>query len=289
MRTKENIKRRVIFSRRLPESEMAGKYYNIDERRLNTLAKPWTPEQIEYFENAFGSVSLKTIAKNLGKGIKTVDAWRYRHGYPTSTKANVGIPVYEFAQAVGVDDQTVYRYWIKEHSLPIKRFKPAGTRTKIMVDMKIFWKWAYEHRGFIDFSKFEPGSLGLEPQWVEKIRKQDFYDMGKKGWERPWTSEEDSRMIAYLKTYKYTYRQLSVLMNRTELSIQNRLSQIKCKYRPLSENPREWTEAEEETLIRMRLDGEKIGAIARFLGRNQLAVKNKWYRLKSSRRVKTAS
>lgn len=253
------------------------------------MGKSWTKEQVEYFEQSLGEKSLRTIARKLGKSIRTVDAWRHRHGYPTSTKANEGIPVYEFANAIKINDQTIYRYWIREKGMPILQFRPAETKFKMMVDMKKFWSWAFNHRDFIDFSKIEPGILGKEPQWVENSRKQDFYDMGKKGWERSWTPEEDAQMVAYLKTFRYTYRQLSTLLKRTELSIQNRLFQINCKYRPLPEERREWTKADEDTLISMKLAGETTGVIARVLNRTQLTVKNKWARLKRSGRIQMAS
>lgn len=252
------------------------------------MPKPWTKEQIEYFEKSFGNVSLKTIAKNLGKDVRTVDAWRYRNGYPTSTQAHEGIPVYEFSAAVKMNDQTIYRYWIREKGLPIISFKPLGKAAKMMVNLKEFWQWAFGHRDFIDFSKFEPGALGEEPDWVCMMRKLDYYDKGKKGWERPWTPEEDSRMIEYLKTFRYTYRQLTERLNRTELSIQNRLYQIGCKYRPLAEARRDWSKSEEEMLILMRLAGDTVGVIAKALNRNQLQVKNKWERLKRSGKVQMA-
>lgn len=253
------------------------------------MAKSWTKEQVEYFERALGKTSLAAISKHLGKNIKAIEAWRKRNGYPTNTQAYDGIPVYEFAQAVGINDQTIYRYWIREKGLPVTLFKPGVKASKIMVSLKKFWNWAYNHRDFVNFSRIEPGMLGEEPDWVDERRKLDYYDLGKKGWERPWIPEEDVKMLTYLKTYRYTYRQLSELMNRTELSIQNRMYITGCMYRPIAEERRTWAWEEEETLIRMRLAGETVGVIAKVLNRNQLQVKNKWERLRRNGRVRQVS
>lgn len=244
------------------------------------MAKPWTAEQIAYFENNWGAKSLKAIAKTLEKNEKAIDAWRKRHGYETNTKSHPGIPVHEFAEAMGVCPETIYDYWIKK-GLPITKFWPGTKSSKIMIDLEQFWPWAKIHRKFIDFSKIDRNALGKEPEWVAECRKQDFYDRGKKGWERPWTKEEDERLVAYLKTMRYTFRQLATLLNRTELGIQNRLYLIGVKYRPLPEMRREWTPEETERLIAMVKSNISKTTIANLLDRNQLSIKTKVQRLKA--------
>ncbi|MCM1564904.1 MAG: hypothetical protein NC238_02910 [Dehalobacter sp.] len=244
------------------------------------MAKPWTSEQITYFESSWGNKSLKTISKNLGKNEKAVDAWRKRHGYETNTKSHHGIPVHEFAEAMGVCPETIYDYWIKK-GLPVIKFLPGTRLSKIMINLDLFWPWAKLNRKFIDFSKVEKNALGKEPEWVEECRKYDFYDRGKKGWERPWTKEEEDRLVAYLMTMRYTFRQLATLLNRTELGIQNRLYIIGVKYRPLPETRREWTLEETEKLIAMVKSNISTTTIANLLDRNQISIKTKVQRLKA--------
>jgi hypothetical protein len=246
------------------------------------MSKRWTEEQIAYFEANWGKKSLKAIAKGLGKSVEAIEAWRKRHGFETNTKSHIGIPVHEFAAAVGMSTETIYKYWVKQNGLPITKFAPGMGKKKIMVNLDLFWPWAYLSRRFINFSKIEPLALGKEPAWVAECRKQDYNDNGKNGWDRPWTPEEDRELLKLLKAYKYTYSQLTKILNRTELSIQNRLFLTGVKYRPIPESKQKWTPEETSRLIALLKDNIPKTAIASMLGRNQISIKTKVQRLKAA-------
>ena len=247
------------------------------------MGKKWAPEQVAYFEESWGTISLATIAKKLGKTVKAVDVWRRRNGFTSNTEANGNVPIYEFAAAVGRDPQSIYRGWIKDNGLPVKVFKPKDKLRKKMINIDDFWEWAWDHKTFIDFTKIEPGVLGKEPNWVKEQRKTDLNDSGKKGWDRPWTSEEDTMLLNYLKSMRYTYRQISEVIGRSELGIQIRLHELGIKLRPIPEPRRNWTKDEVSTLLSLVDSGQTLLAISKKLNRGQLQLKAKIHRLKKKK------
>jgi SNF2 family DNA or RNA helicase len=243
------------------------------------MGKPWSPEEVEYFDSNWGKKSLQEIARKLGKKVKTTDAWRLRNGYETNTKSHHGIPVHEFAAAVGRCPETIYDYWIPK-GLPIIEFKPGSIKIKKLIDLDKFWDWAYENKGFIDFTKIESGILGEEPEWTAEARKLDYNSPGKSGWCRPWTDKEDLQLKNLLKTFRYSYSDLGKMLNRSELAIQRRLTEIGEKLRPISADRQEWTDEDRKTLLYLKEKGYKMGEIARHMNRSELAIKAQIIRLR---------
>lgn len=74
------------------------------------------------------------------------------------------------------DNSQSYSYqmesWVRRRGFPIhtKRVDKCVWR---VVYLDEFWKWAEQHRSFIDFSKLEPLALGKEPDWVPEQRKKE--------------------------------------------------------------------------------------------------------------------
>lgn len=239
--------------------------------------------EMEYFEENLGSMSFRTLAKNLGKQPRSLDAYRSRKGLPNTRSAVDGISISDFAAAVNVDAKTIYKYWIKDNSLPVKHcFVGTNGNKELFVDLIKFWLWAEEHKRFIDFSKIEPGIFGKEPVWVKEIRHMDMTDWGKKGWNKIWTPEEDLKLHNILRLQRYTYREISDLMRRSELGIQNRLYVTGEKLRPVEEPRKEWTDDEEQKLIKLITDGYSAFQISRRLDRSEISVETKVGRLKSN-------
>ena len=242
----------------------------------------WSKEAIDYFESNWGVKSLESISKHLNKSADTIEAWRKRHGYPSSREASGYISVNDFAIAVNKDPQTIYRGWIRDNNMPVKRFKPGTTHVQMMINIDDFWKWAVKKKHFIDFSIIEPGIFGKEPEWVYEQRKRDFKDNTKKGWARPWTKQEDAALLNDLKLLRYTYRQLTEKLNRSSLGIQIRLAELGIKYRPIPEERKVWSDADIEKLLKMYNEGNTLSAIGKELDRTEIQVKTKIQRIKSS-------
>ena len=78
----------------------------------------WTQEEIEYLDDNLGIKSIATIAMNIRKNPKSVDVYRLRNGKPSCRDAVDGIPVTEFAAAIGRCTETIYDY-VSQKGLPI--------------------------------------------------------------------------------------------------------------------------------------------------------------------------
>lgn len=237
--------------------------------------------EIDYLEDSIGRLSLKAIATKLGKNPKSLRMYMNNHGIPTGRQAADGISVTDFAEAVCRRTESVYD-WIDKLGLPVKRY-PIGMKSKeIFIDMTKFWKWAWENKNFLDFSNIEKGILGLEPEWVDDMRKMDTYDWGKKGWSKVWTPQEDIRLRNLLKLHRYTYRQLSCILQRSELAIQGHLYSIGEKLRPIPETPRKWSKEELEAIKKYVMEGYNAFQISYMLDRSEIQVKAKIQKIKKT-------
>ena len=235
-------------------------------------------EQLDYLEESVGKHSINIIATKLGKKVRSLEMYRKRRGIPSSREAADGISVTLFAETVGRCAESVYD-WIEKQQLPVKKI-PIGSKKEMFIDLDKFWPWAWQHKYFIDFSIIEEGSFGVEPDWVKDLRKMDMTDWGKKGWDRPWTPAEDTKLRNLLRLQKYTYRQLADMIQRTELAIQGRLYQINEKFRPMPEPRRVWSPEETIKFEKLYEDGYSVFQISRILDRNELQVKAKIVRLR---------
>lgn len=129
----------------------------------------------------------------------------------------------------------------------------------------------------MDFSRFEENMLGQEPGWVKEKRKRDV-EKNNSYITTPWTSIEDSRLEYLVKKQKYTYRELSAMMRRTEGAIQRRICDLGLKDRPLkADNHTRWTEQEFEMLGEMIKSGCNYEYMSERLGKSAKAIRGKVY------------
>ena len=239
----------------------------------------WTAEQIEYLESAWGDISLPTLAKKLGRSINAIKLKANRIGLGRYLESGEYITLNQLMIALGHTCSNSYSTisWIEKRGLPIKN-KRVINRVYRIINLKDFWNWAENNRTFIDFSKFERKILGPEPAWVEEQRKADeLFSAYKK---TPWTDAEDEQLKNLLNAYKYSYRDISVRLMRTEGAIKKRMCDLGIKQRPLkADNHILWTNIEIEKLIELRNNGYKPEVIAQYINRSALAIRGKLERM----------
>lgn len=196
--------------------------------------KTWTPEEERYLEDHWGTVSIPGIAKKLGRTVHAVKVRAVRMGLGGMLGSGDYVTFNQLMIAL-TDNAKSYSYqmesWVRRRGFPIhtKRVDKCVWR---VVYLDEFWKWAEQHRSFIDFSKLEPLALGKEPDWVPEQRKKDFqaFALQRKD---PWTPDEDSRLKMLLKQHKYGYAELSELLRRSEGAIVRRCNDLGLKERPV--------------------------------------------------------
>jgi len=156
--------------------------------------KHFTAEEEEYIERNFGHVTLKSMAKRLGRTIRSIEGKAHRMGLSSSFEGSGKITAAELARLVGRDPKVVYRW--------IRLGLPASTKSLItgshknpryiLIDSEDFWTFAEQHKDQIDFLLIERNTILPEPEWVEvERRKQLCFPIQKK---KRWTPREEKRI-----------------------------------------------------------------------------------------------
>lgn len=242
----------------------------------------WTPDEEAYLQDKWGTLSVSTIAKNLGRSIDAVTVRRQRLGLGAHLASDVRISTNQLMIALyqtGTGNSNYTLHKLIREGLPVKMHK-VKTKSFRVIDIDEFWKWAEDHKNLLDFSRFEEYSLGKEPDWVKVKRKADFEKLQSQGAHNEvWTNAIDQKLKRMLSQHKYTYRDLSKELNRSEGAIKRRILDLGLKERPVRNKTRMWTEEEVETLCEMAEKGYDWGQIADKLGRTALATRGKYERL----------
>ncbi|MGX8711644.1 MAG: hypothetical protein ACQGTM_15535 [bacterium] len=240
--------------------------------------KPWSQDEYDYLMDNWGKTSLGGIAKNLNRSTNAVKIKVARLGLGAFLESGEYVTFNELIKSLGREKSSTYMAtsWIKNRGFPIKH-KRVGKCSFRVVYLNDFWKWAEQNRTFIDFSKFEENTLGIEPTWVSEQRKSD--QIKKIQYKKtPWVPAEDSELKRLLKSYRYSYLDLSKKLGRTCGAIQRRIYDLKLKERPVKpDNHIKWTVAEFERLESLIKNGVPYPLIAEQIGRSEKAIRGKVY------------
>lgn len=243
------------------------------------MKRRWTKEEEYYLQDKWGEVSIKGIAKTLGRSETGIIVRARKLGLGPHLQADHRVSLNQLILAIYGGKQqggcTVKR-WI-ENGLPIKTHLVKNSRFKV-IDIDEFWFWAEQHKELLNFSRLEENALGKEPDWVKKKRKLDIRE---KFSNDPWTAADDSRLIQLLDMYKYTYDDLSRILMRTEGAIKRRICTLGLVQRPVRRDSMLWTDEEIQTLLTMKASGHCWEEIGRVLKRSGCAVRGKYERLQN--------
>lgn len=244
------------------------------------LGKAWTQEEINYLSDKWGTISIKTIAQNLGRTESAVINKKIRLKLGAFLESGEYVTWNQLLKAVGCSGGNDYKNisWIENRGFPIKTKRVSNNSFKV-VYLEEFWDWAEKNRNFIDFSKMEENILGLEPTWVKQQRKLD-YERNQKIKTIPWTKAEDEKLKRLLKEFKYSYIELSKILSRSNGAIQRRILDLKLKERPIkADNLINWTDDEFATLTELIKKGLSYSLIAEIIGKSEKAIRGRVYQM----------
>lgn len=236
----------------------------------------WTTEEVEYLIDTYGNKSIESIANYLGRSKIAVVEKAQRVGlgsfFSNSTRC---IPINTLSKFIGSGSGGYIKIsWVRNRNLPIHKLKRLN-KTFEVIYLDEFWEWAYNNQSILDFSKFEKYALGPEPKWVDEKRNRDITH-GLKFKKTPWTKLEDDRLKLLLNKNKYSYSELSTLLNRTTGAIQRRICDLNIKERPIkADNHSLYSKEEYDILCKMIKDGENYEAISEALGRSSKAIRGR--------------
>jgi hypothetical protein len=246
------------------------------------LARNWKEEEYNYLQEHWGNRSLRAIAKSLNRTSIAVKIKVARLGLGSFLSNGEYVSYNQLLKAIG---KFSYSYtttsWIKNRGFPVKN-KTVNKCNFRVVYIKDFWIWAEKNKSFINWSKFVENCLGEEPDWVEQQRKLSISHK-RRFCNEPWTEQEDSKLRALLKQYRYGYKELSVILNRTSGAIQRRCCDLKLKERPVkADNKIKWTEQDKVKLHNMILSGYSYEDMAKVLDKSSKAIRGTVYRIYTS-------
>ena len=240
--------------------------------------KKWTPEEKQYLQDNWGTVSIKSMATHLNRSINAVIVMKEKLGLGAFLDNGEYITFNQLLLALNITGGTGYRMksWINNRNFPVKHITVNNCKFKVIY-LEDFWKWSEKNRTLIDWSMVERNILGKEPDWVKKQREAD-YLKNLKVKTTPWSKAEDEKLKYLLKQFRYSYRDLSKQLHRTEGAIQRRINDLGLKERPLkADNHTKWTDEEYVKLgemIKQRLSYELMSDE---LGKSSKAIRGRVY------------
>lgn len=238
--------------------------------------KKWTSEETEYLCDKWGTVSIPSIAKKLGRSVNAIMIRAQREGLGAHLDSDHRVSLNQLLIAFDRSGSRGSGYFIgqlERAGCPIKMHRVKKCRFRV-IDIDAFWEWAEGHKNLFDWSKLESGTLGPEPDWVQEKRRID-QARNTKPHNTPWTAGDDNALKVMLEQYKYTYADLSKYFGRSEGAIKRRIHDLKLKARPIRPPARKWSDDEVATLLDMFERGYSFEQIADKLGRTALQVRGK--------------
>lgn len=233
--------------------------------------KRWEEEKERYLEENWGKISLKCIAKNLNKTEGAIRTKAKRLKLGGYMKNMDGVVFSELVDALGYSKScSLLKKRLIKLGFPIRR------RGKFnIVNIDSFWEWAEKNKGALSFAKFERKALGEEPEWVNEKRKADRLNPSNLNHNKKWTKEEDNLLLSKIRTNRYTYKMLSIDLNRTENAIKRRLYDLKVLDRPIQADRVFWSKEDDKKIEDLLKKGYDSFAIAKIMNKTQLGVSNR--------------
>lgn len=245
---------------------------------MQRVKKNWSEEEVNFLLSNWGSKSIPCIAEKLDRTVNSILNKKGKLELGAFLESGEYVTVNQFFKAIGRNGCWTYtlNQW-KDKGFPVKTKKVKNNSFKVIY-INDFWEWADKHRMLINFAKFEKNILGKEPEWVYWQRRADIEFAKYKV--TPWTKEEDEKFISLLKLYKYTYRDLSIELRRTEGGIKRRITELSLTMWPLREHPHGvWTDEQIATVIDMYNKGYRSAVIKEYINKSEQAINGKIERL----------
>lgn len=183
----------------------------------------WTNEEIAYLEENWGKYRVAVIANKLNRTVKAVILKAKRLSLGPSKYHQGELTASQLAQALGVDIHTITDYWIPKCGLKAKRKITRSKQRFCLIDINDFWIWAKDNQDKFDSRRFEPLTLGIEPEWMKLKRKRDLKLPARRL--QKWTQEEDNKARYLYKSGK-NYAEIGKIIGRSRAAVQRRLSRI---------------------------------------------------------------
>ena len=235
----------------------------------------WTTDETEYLKEHWGTISIGTISANLGRSINSIIVRKNRLKLGPFLESGDYVSLNQISKAVYGYVHKIYKF----KTLPFTNKKVLNNHFRV-ISLTDFWKWMKENHQHFDFSRFEENTLGAEPEWVKEKRRRD---TKRKLLIKttPWSASENALLIQYLKQYKYSYKDLSAKLKRSDNAIQRQIITLGLKERPVkAPTHNSWNQKEKDIIVSMIIKGyDYVTITAHMPDRSEKAIRNMIFRI----------
>lgn len=188
------------------------------------MGRSWTEAEKEYLTEHWGNTSIQKICTHLNRSKDAIMNMRTRMHLGPYLQAGDYVSFNQFRLALGIDYSHKVETWVDKRGFPLK-YKQVNNSKLRVVYMKDWWKWAYENRSFLNFSKFPKNELGEEPDWVDEKRRHD-QRHAKQINGTAWTEYELRRLASLVKFHKKSISEIAAELERTEGAVARKMYEL---------------------------------------------------------------
>ena len=183
--------------------------------RNNLKYEQW---EIEYIEDNWGTFTIKTIARKLGRSEEALIAYAEKNGLGGFLYTNEYLTTGEAADILGADYTSII-YWIKGGILKAK-LKKIHKKKVYLIDPKDFKEFLKENQNKWSTLKADLSMFNSNEEWLlEKISIDKNYKY--KNTNSPWTVKEENELIK-LVNEGYSNQAIGDILGRTREAISHR-------------------------------------------------------------------
>lgn len=260
-------------------------------------SKHYTEEELMYLESNWGKISTRRIAKKLNRSEQAILTKGFRLGLGSLFDGKDYLIGSEITTILNIERKTLNRL-INKESFPSKERYITGKKKCIATNYEEFIDWLKNNPNLWDSTKADTLSLrmmGLEENFLNRKIKEDEIRKQRK----TLTDKDIEKIIEYHKQC-YKYSDIAELLNKDYSTvkwkihtlIKNGVLKVNTKEGKLLRNVNRknygWTKYQDETLIKLFLEGKTLREISEVVGKSLSATKSR-NQLLTNRRLNNLS
>lgn len=185
------------------------------------MKKKWTKEELEYLENNWGNVRMKTLESKLNRTNEAIKIKATRLGLGgAKTNGSLYITASQAAKILGVDRKTVLRK-IKNGEIQAKYQNIAPYQKWYCIKFEHFLEWLKENQDKYDATRVEEYALGYEYSWLKRKRSKDL-KLNIKNANKKYT-DEDVEKIKHMLNMHVPIKEIAKIFKRSEAAIRRKI------------------------------------------------------------------
>ena len=185
--------------------------------------RKWTPGEIEYLKDRWGTDTPNQIAKELGRTTTAIIVKSKVLSLGSFLDNSEYLNSFQITQLMGIDSHVIKRTW-KNHGFKMRKRRIRGNKQFEVITLEEFVKWLKEHQELWDSRKIPEYGLGTEPEWLKEKRRLDEL-LPAKSRGTKYTPAEDNKLVMMCRMGK-TQAEIAAALGRTESSVNARVQRL---------------------------------------------------------------